>query len=296
MRFTFVTMKKLRDGLIDILRFFFVGETGRFSYTAAFAAYGLYVVHITVRSWQETGTLDAVWAEWTVWVIPFLLGMRPAQKVLNNSPIGSFVSRYLAKKEEVVTPVNPKEKMGNPQPTTPLSSQDKFVADNFNAVKAIETKYGIDRHFVLAMAACESGFGKSGIGNKKYNLWGIKAGKSWKGEKVLVTTTEYSKRANLKFPEIISREYDAKKGMYKYRVKDWFRSYDSFDQAIEDWINNVLKNKNFLPAWPARGNARQYIAAIQNCKYKYATAPNYVNTIHNFITVAENIIKKLNLK
>lgn len=154
-------MKKIWTGFINVLSFFFVGETGKFSYTAAFAAYGVYLIHITVVSWKLTGTLDAVWAEWTVWVIPFLLGLRPAQKVLNNSPIGSFVSRYLAKKDDNVseppTPVrpDPKQKMGNPQPAGIERISPNFTMKEFECHSGAKMPAAVRKKILILVKQLE---------------------------------------------------------------------------------------------------------------------------------------------
>jgi len=300
--------RALWEGFCDILRFFFVGETGKFSYTAAFAGYGLYVIHLTVESWKTTGTLDAVWAEWTVWVIPFLLGLRPAQKILSGgSPIGSFVSRFIQKEEKELkvdksgsdksqpdkSPES-KPKPDKPQPASPMNYKEKFVSDLYPFAKAHDKKTGLNYLFIITQGANESGWGKSGIGHNKNNIFGIKAGKSWTGEKVLCLTTEYHDKDNVKYPEVISVVWDAGVGKYKYRVRDYFRSYQTFQQALDDHTA-ILMQKHFMHAWPYRDNPREYIKHLQSGEKKYATSTKYVSTILRWMTEVEGIIKKLNL-
>ena len=54
---------------------------------------------------------------------------------------------------------------------------------------------GVPAQLIMAQAALESGWGKREIraedGSNSYNLFGIKADKSWKGPVVETTTTEY---------------------------------------------------------------------------------------------------------
>jgi hypothetical protein len=52
----------------------------------------------------------------------------------------------------------------------------------------------------------------------------------------LLTTTEYSTRDDLKFPEIISVTAIMRKNqqLYRYRVRDYFRKYDSPEECFDD--------------------------------------------------------------
>ena len=63
-----------------------------------------------------------------------------------------------------------------------------------------QAKTGIHAYFVLAQAALESGWGKKAPGNM---FFGVKDTDGVNGNEQLLTTTEFSKSPNLKFPQII---------------------------------------------------------------------------------------------
>jgi hypothetical protein len=87
------------------------------------------------------------------------------------------------------------------------------------------------------------------------NYHGIKAGKSWKGQKQLLPTTEYDSQGR------------------KYRTKDWFRVYDSPSASHRDWAKTVARN------WPGALSAWTFGDALAALKMGeqggYATDPNY---------------------
>jgi flagellar protein FlgJ len=64
---------------------------------------------------------------------------------------------------------------------------------------AVETerKTGINAYFTLAQAAIESGWGDMAPGNA---FFGVKDTDGVNGNEQLLTTTEYSRRMDLKFP------------------------------------------------------------------------------------------------
>lgn len=146
--------------------------------------------------------------------------------------------------------------------------------------------------FVTAQAALESGWGKSCIG--KYNLFGITKGSSWNGPVILVETFEYFSNPNVKFkaPECVLSVSKVNEQSYKYRVKRFFRDYQSLDECLTDHLA-VLKKSGFADAWPYRDDAREYVRRIvDNIESKYATAPNYVETMDKIFRMVEKEVKK----
>ena len=146
----------------------------------------------------------------------------------------------------------------------------------------------IDPLFVTAQAALESGWGKSAIGN---NLFGITKGTSWSGPTKLVTTTEYFKNPNVSFrsPEEVLSVIDIG-GRYKYTVKRLFRDYDTVGDCLRDHLR-ILKKPGYSDAWPYRHDAKEYVRRIlDSVGSKYATDPNYVDTMYKVIEMVKSEI------
>lgn len=158
-----------------------------------------------------------------------------------------------------------------------------------------EAKKGeISPIFVTAQAALESGWGKSAIGN---NLFGITKGSSWKGAVQLVTTTEYFSTPNVTFkaPEKVLSVTKLGEKRYKYSVKRLFRDYDSVAQCLEDHTA-ILKNPGYADAWPYRNDARLFTKKIvDSIGSKYATAPEYYETMCKVIAMVEREVQKQGL-
>lgn len=97
--------------------------------------------------------------------------------------------------------------------TTGLTkSQAEFFRMVWVAAQRISKETGVPPEVTTAQAIIETGWGKSTIGN---NIFGIKAGASWKGKKQLITTHEWDGTKNVK-------------------VQAWFRDYDSIEDSLKD--------------------------------------------------------------
>lgn len=147
----------------------------------------------------------------------------------------------------------------------------------------------IDPVFVTAQAALESGWGKSAIGN---NLFGITKGSTWQGAVQLVNTTEYFTTSNVTFnaPEKVMSVTKIGEKRYKYAVKRLFRDYDSVADCLTDHLA-ILKKSGYADAWPYRKDARQYVRKIvDNIGSKYATSPDYVQTMDKVFRMIENVV------
>ena len=121
---------------------------------------------------------------------------------------------------------------------------------------------GVDANVLLAQAALETGWGKSviknGQGDSSFNLFNIKADKSWKGKQASVSTLEYYGGAARK--EIAG-----------------FRSYDSYKQSFDDYVNFIKSNPRYSEALKKADNPAQYVRELQ--KAGYATDPRYAEKI-----------------
>lgn len=121
---------------------------------------------------------------------------------------------------------------------------------------------GVDANVLLAQAALETGWGKSVIknaqGESSFNLFNIKADKSWQGKQSTVSTLEYENGV-------------ARKEMAG------FRSYDSYKQSFDDYVKFIKSNPRYSEALKKADNPAQYVRELQ--KAGYATDPRYAEKI-----------------
>lgn len=139
-----------------------------------------------------------------------------------------------------------------------------------------QLKTGISAIAILAQAALESGWGKAAPGNA---FFGVKDTDGVNGNEQLIQTTEYSRRADLKFPQIISVTPIVRNGvkMFKYIVKDYFRKYATPEECFTDHARFFLTNKRYAAALAVKHDPMLFIDAI--AKAGYATAPDYANVL-----------------
>ncbi|SNA77247.1 glycoside hydrolase family 73 protein [Flavobacterium psychrophilum] len=164
---------------------------------------------------------------------------------------------------------------------------EKFIQTYYPFALNVEKKTGISAIAILAQSALESGWGEKAVGNM---MFGIKDTDGINGNEQLITTTEFSKSASLKFPVIISIKKQLN-GLYKYIVKDYFRKYNTPEDSFLDHANFFLKNKRYAKALLVRSNTMLFIEEI--AKAGYATDPNYSVALKG---VATSILKRIKIK
>jgi Muramidase (flagellum-specific) len=110
---------------------------------------------------------------------------------------------------------------------------EAFVQKLLPHARAASASSGIPASFMMGQAALETGWGRSEIrgadGQNSHNLFGIKAGGSWKGRTVDIVTTEYVN------------------GKPQKQV-DTFRAYDSYADAFRDYANLLRGNARYQNA------------------------------------------------
>jgi flagellar protein FlgJ len=115
---------------------------------------------------------------------------------------------------------------------------------------------GVSPHFLLAQAALETGWGKHQVrtadGGNSYNLFNIKAGKNWQGERAVATTTEYVNGTPVK-------------------ESAHFRAYGSYAEAFADYASMLKNNPRY--AGVLNQDAEGFISGLQ--RGGYATDPAY---------------------
>ena len=121
---------------------------------------------------------------------------------------------------------------------------------------------GVQPHFMIGQAALESGWGRHEIrtadGTPSHNVFGIKAGRNWKGPVVEKTTTEYVNGV-------------AQKTTAKFRV------YDSYADAFRDYANLLRNNPRYSQVVGQAGDAHGFARGLQQAGY--ATDPAYADKL-----------------
>jgi peptidoglycan hydrolase FlgJ len=144
----------------------------------------------------------------------------------------------------------------------PPKSQDEFVQAVMPAARAAGRELGVDPATIVAHAALETGWGKSvpmgADGRPSFNLFGIKAGGSWKGESVNSITHEFQ-------------------GGRMQEVVAGFRSYASPDHSLGDYVKLLQSSPRYAGALGTGSDAAAYARALQ--QGGYATDPDYATKL-----------------
>ncbi len=136
-----------------------------------------------------------------------------------------------------------------------------FIDNLLPHAKITSETTGIPPHFMLAQAALESGWGKHEIrradNSPSYNLFGIKAGASWKGDTVEKVTTEYVNGAPQK-------------------VIEKFRAYNSYAEGFNDYARLLSDNPRYAKVLNST-DATSFAHGLQRAGY--ATDPRYAEKL-----------------
>jgi len=163
----------------------------------------------------------------------------------------------------------------------------EFVAAYGPFAKQTEEKTGISAIAILAQAALESGWGKAAPGNM---FFGVKDTDGVNGNEQLLTTTEFNKRSDLKFPEIISITPVIRNNQkyFKYIVKDYFRKYDTPEACFTDHTKFFFQNKRYATALIVKSDPYKFIDEI--AKAGYATTPDYASNLKLVAKMIEKLM------
>jgi flagellar protein FlgJ len=139
----------------------------------------------------------------------------------------------------------------------PQARVEQFVARMLPAAQRASEASGVPAQLIMAQAALESGWGKREIrtpdGSTSYNVFGIKADKSWKGPVVDASTTEYVNGVAQK-------------------TQASFRAYGSYEEAFSDYAKFLVGNPRYANVLATRDPAE---AAHGLQRAGYATDPQY---------------------
>lgn len=163
-------------------------------------------------------------------------------------------------------------------------SADSFIKTYLPQAKQVSAKTGIPAESILAQAGLESGWKLNPPGN---NFFGIKAGNSWSGNRILIRTKEILGNGTTKFPVIhsVTKRSD---GKYLYDVSDYFRKYNTPADSFADWA--LLVKTKFPGAWQVRTDKAAFARALAHGGY--ATAPNYAEQL---VSVLRSVERRLSL-
>ncbi|HAL40232.1 MAG TPA: flagellar assembly peptidoglycan hydrolase FlgJ [Polaromonas sp.] len=139
----------------------------------------------------------------------------------------------------------------------PQAQVEQFVLRLLPAAQRASQESGVPAQLIMAQAALESGWGRREIraedGRNSYNLFGIKADKSWKGPVVEANTTEYVNGVAQK-------------------TRATFRAYGSYEEAFSDHARFLVTNPRYVNVLATRDPAE---AAHGLQRAGYATDPQY---------------------
>ena len=140
----------------------------------------------------------------------------------------------------------------------PTESQVSFVRQHSRAASEVERTIGIPAGYLLGQAGHETGWGRREIktanGDNSFNLFGIKAGASWKGKVAEVTTTEYVD------------------GVAKKQVAK-FRAYDSYQDSFKDYARMMSESPRYAKVMRTTSTPQAFATGLQRAGY--ATDPEY---------------------
>lgn len=203
-------------------------------------------------------------------------GMRPLAAAIAQGAISPASGATLA----LMMHINPKLAMpfGSSVPTGPLgtaaiqsrpghvtggATPDEVAAFTQKLMPLLQQagqQLGVSPKILLAQTAIETGWGRSVVGN---NLFGIKAGSSWNGQKIDAATHEYQNG------ELVS-------------ITDAFRAYPSVEASVQDFVSLVASNPRYRAALGAGENIAAYAQAL--LAGGWATDINYVQKLQAVAT------------
>ncbi|MCF6204689.1 MAG: flagellar assembly peptidoglycan hydrolase FlgJ [Methylococcaceae bacterium] len=147
-----------------------------------------------------------------------------------------------------------------------FDSAENFISQLRPYAEQAAKKLGVDAKVLLSQAALETGWGKSVIntsdGKSSYNLFNIKADKSWSGQQTQIATLEF------------------KDGIGKKEVAG-FRAYASYQESFDDYVNFIKNNPRYKKALDVAEMPEQYMKELQQAGY--ATDPEYASKVMKIV-------------
>ena len=200
--------------------------------------------------------------------------------------LSDVIARQLERQMGITQGVTAKPATANPTPIDPLhpdapislpqKAAANFIQTHTDAAAAAEKISGIPATFMIAQAAHETGWGRKEIknadGTTSYNLFGMKAGPSWKGATTDITTTEYI-------------------GGKAHKVTQTFRAYSSYAESFADYASTMKNSPRYAAVVAAGNDANGFAKGLQ--KAGYATDPAYATKLAKMIHMTERVQQNL---
>lgn len=141
------------------------------------------------------------------------------------------------------------------------------------AAEQAAKELGVSPRSLMAQAALETGWGRSmprhHSGESGFNVFGIKAGRSWQGEVIKADTEEFVQGRS-------TRQIEA------------FRAYDSIEQSFADHTRLVSTSRRYQAALNTGEDTAAFAQALQ--QGGYATDPRYADKL---VAVAQTVDRVL---
>jgi len=149
--------------------------------------------------------------------------------------------------------------------TTQFKTPEDFTKHILPYAEKAAKELGVSPLVLVSQAALETGWGKAITrhkdGSSSFNLFNIKADKRWEGEHVIKSTLEFEG------------------GLAKYERAS-FRSYDSYADSFDDYVNFLRTNARYDDALQHKSKQGSDHLFIKNLhKAGYATDPNYADKV-----------------
>jgi peptidoglycan hydrolase FlgJ len=200
--------------------------------------------------------------------------------------LSDVIARQLERQMGITQGVTAKPATANPAPIDPLhpdapiglpqKAAATFIQTHTDAAAAAEKATGIPAKFMIAQAAHETGWGRKEIknsdGSTSFNLFGMKAGPSWKGATTDITTTEYI-------------------GGKAHKVTQTFRAYSSYAESFADYASTMKNSPRYAAVVAAGNDANGFAKGLQ--KAGYATDPSYATKLAKMIHMTERVQQNL---
>lgn len=145
-------------------------------------------------------------------------------------------------------------------------SRSDFVATLWPHAERAGRELNVAPEAIVAVAALETGWGQSPIkradGTSANNLFGIKAGADWRGERVVAQTREVFNGV-----PVLRREP--------------FRAYGSVAEGVDDFARFLRTNPRYREALAAGGDATAFVRGLSAAGY--ATDPAYGRKLESIL-------------
>ena len=142
------------------------------------------------------------------------------------------------------------------------AQQASFVRTLEPLAQSAGQSLGVAPDTLIAQAALETGWGRNmptdSNGRSSSNLFGVKAGDSWRGAAVQANTTEYDQGK-------------------PSTTRAAFRSYGDAAQSVGDYVSLLQTSPRYAGALGAGSDVHAFANGLQ--RGGYATDPNYVNKL-----------------